>query len=263
MPADLDLVVRIDVMRLRAAIGPGVADELARHTLRDVGEVELKEALSCAEVVWVAARAAALETGDHVVVVQGRDCLPELARSRWTRVRATNGAIAVYDRTGEAPRGGTARIIDMGYRAVAFVSPVELDSVQRVLDKGPDDRRGNPLAEGIVSFDLRVHRLPPALERKYPSIAAVVAGVDRVRASTVMGPDGLKVDGQVVATSPVDAERAARFLSAVRENLEHTRYAEAAKVAEVKVVESSVRLGLVMPTKVLVGLLVGSLGKPE
>ena len=66
------------------------------------------------------------------------------------------------DRAAEAPRSGTARIMNLGNRATAFVSAVELDSVRRVILDGPDPKRGNPTADGLVSFDLRAGRLPPA-----------------------------------------------------------------------------------------------------
>jgi hypothetical protein len=82
-PADLDLVVRIDLARMRSGMGPAASDELTKRALAGSGEPEITSALACAEVVWIATRAAELETGDRVVVVEGKDCMPELARSRW------------------------------------------------------------------------------------------------------------------------------------------------------------------------------------
>ena len=64
----------------------------------------------------------------------------------------------------------------IGDRALVLVSPVEVGSVARVLRQGPDERRGDPAAEGIVSLDLRAGRLPPHLERRFPSIGAIIAG---------------------------------------------------------------------------------------
>ncbi len=99
------------------------------------------------------------------------------------------------------------------------MSPVELDPVRRVLADGPDDRRGNPKAEGLVSLDLRAGRLPPGLEKKYPAIGAVLAGVERVRGSAAMGDEGVKIEADVLGATVAGAERAARFLEAYRDIL--------------------------------------------
>jgi hypothetical protein len=256
-PADLDLVIRIDLARMRSGIGPIAADELSRRALREAEGDEIKQAFACAEVVWIGTRAATIDAGDHVVVLEGKQCLPELARARWQRVRDPNGGIAVFDRKGEAARAGTARIIDLGHRAVAFVSPVELDSVKRVLEAGPDAKRGSPTAEGVVSLDMRVHRLPPALEQKYPSIGEVLAGLTRVRGSAVLVDAGLKVDAQIVGASKEGAERAARFLEALRDNLRSPRYAAAAKAVVIEQVESTVRVRVVLPPAVVLAIFGG------
>src|SRR5262245_33333909 len=52
-PADLDLVIRVDVGRMRAALGPTGAEALSKRALSSSGERELVEALGCAEVVWI------------------------------------------------------------------------------------------------------------------------------------------------------------------------------------------------------------------
>ena len=241
-PGDLDLVVRVDVGRMRAGIGPAAADALAKRALQETAGEEVREALACAEVVWIAARAADLDAGDRVIVVEGKGCVPELAAARWERVRSANAKLRIFDRTLEAPRSGTARVINLGNRATVFVSPVELDAVKRVLEAGPDPRRGSPSAEGLLSFDLRAGRLPPALEKKYPSIGAVLAGIERVQGSAVLVDDGLKIDVQVRGASDAGAERAARFLEAMRESLEKSpRFAALLKDGRVERVDKSMR----------------------
>jgi hypothetical protein len=148
--------------------------------------------------------------------------------------------------------------MNLGNKATVFVSPVELDAVKRVMEAGPDPRRGNPEAEGLVSFDLRTHRLAPGLEKKYPSIAAVIAGVERVRGSAVLLDDGLRVDAQVVGTSPAGASQAARFLEAMRDNLaQGPRFGAWMKDARVELVEKTVQVRLTVPAKALLAILSG------
>lgn len=257
IPADLDLVVRLDIGRLRSGIGSAAADALAKQAIRAGADPELAEAMSCAEVVWIAARAAEIETGDRVIVVEGKSCVPELARSRWETVRSGNARLRIFDRKGSAPRAGTARIMNLGNRATAFVSPVELDSVKRVLDAGPDAQRGNPRAEGLVSADVRPRPLSPRLAKKYPSIAAVLSGVERVRGTAVLVEDGLKLDAEVLARSPAGAQKAAKFLDAVRESLKGGRFGDAVKGAKVEVVDKTVQVKVTVPAK----LLLGAMGK--
>jgi hypothetical protein len=255
-PADLDLVVRVDVGRMRAGIGPAAADALAKRALTGSVDDEVKDALACAEVVWVATRAQALDEGDRIIVVEGKSCMPELLGARWERVRSSNGKLRIFDRAGEPPRSGTARIMNLGNHATAFVSPVELDPVRRVLATGPDPKRGNPTAEGLVSFDLRAGRLPPALERKYPSIGAVLAGIERVRGSAVLVDDGVKIDADVLGASKTGAERAARFLEAMRDNLAKSpRFGAIMKDVRVEQVEKTVQVRLTLPAKAVLALM--------
>lgn len=261
-PADLDLVVRLDVGRMRAGLGPLAADELSKRALQGTGENELAEALACADVVWIATRAAEVEVGDRIVVIEGKRCMPELGRGRWEKVRSANGRVAIFDRHGEAPRSGTARIVNLGDRATVFVSPVELDSVKRVLDAGPDEKRGSPTAEGLVSLDLRAKALPPALARRYPAIAAVLGGIERIKGSAVLADDGLRVNAQVLGKAAAGAEKAARFLEAIRDSLTEGRFADAAKSAKIEVVERTVQVKLTVPARLLLGA-VGAAGADE
>jgi hypothetical protein len=257
-PADLDLVVRVDIGRMRAGIGPSAADELLRRAFADSAEPELRQALACAEVVWIAAHAADLEAGDRVIAVEGKSCMPDLLASRWERVRSANGRVRIFDRKTEAPRAGTARIMNLGNKATVFVSPVELDAVKRVIDDGPDERRGNPTAEGLVSLDLRARPLPPALAKKYAAIASVLAGVDRVRGSAVLGDDGVKIEAEVLAKTPASAEKAGKFLSALRESLlESAKFGEAAKQARVEPIDKVVRVKVVLPAKLILAAMAG------
>jgi hypothetical protein len=256
-PADLDLVVRLDVGRMRAGLGPAVTDQLSKRALQGAGEPELAEALACADVVWIATRAAEVESGDRVIVIEGKSCMPELGRGRWEKVRSTNARVAVFDRHGEAARSGTARIVNLGNHATVFVSPVELDSVKRVLDDGPDDKRGSPTAEGLVSVDLRARALPPGLAKRFPAIAAVLGGIERIKGSAVLGDEGLKIDAQVMGKAAPGAERAAKFLEAMRDSLTEGRFAEAAKGAKIELVERTVQVKLTVPARALLSAMSG------
>jgi hypothetical protein len=257
-PADLDLVLRVDVARMNAAIGPAAASELsARASLRGEGEGEdelLKEALSRAQTVWIGLRLADIDAGDRVVVAEGKlnGLRPDPATYR--AVATDIEGVSIAERSEGAPRAGTARVIRLGDRAMAFVSPIEVDSVARVLRDGPDERRGDPAREGIVSLDIRPRRLPVSLERRFPSIGAIIAGIKRVRAAVVPTADGVRLDAEIIARSKPAAERVLRFLKALRDNVAAPESKDLMKELSIEHVGEVVRVRWALPARALASL---------
>ncbi|AUX36148.1 MULTISPECIES: hypothetical protein [Sorangium] len=265
LPADLDLVVRVDVARMRAGLGQAAADELARRALDEAPDEALERALRRADVVWLGLRLADLEEGDRVVVLEGRMAGLAPDPDRWAPspvAEGVQGGVAVFDRRGDgvAARADTARIVALGDRAVALVSAAEVSSVARVLRDGPDERRGDPAAEGLVSLDLRARRLPASLARRFPSAFALVAGVERVRAVASLADEGVRLDAEIVGVDPAGAGRARRFLEVLRDNVEDVRYAELMKALSIEQVERTVRLRWLFPAPLVLALL--SRGSP-
>ncbi|WP_437575389.1 hypothetical protein [Sorangium sp. So ce887] len=260
LPADLDLVVRVDVARMRGDLGQAAADELARRALDEVPDEALESALHRADVVWLGLRLADLEEGDRVVVLEGRMAGLTPDPDRWEAApvaKGVQGGVAVFDRRDGAAgaRADTARIVALGDRAVALVSAVEVSSVARVLRDGPDERRGDPAAEGLVSLDLRARRLPPSLTRRFPSIGAVVAGVERVRAVASLTDEGVRLDVEIVGVDPAGAARARRLLEVLRDNVEDARYVDLMKALSIEQVERTVRLRWLFPAPLVLALL--------
>lgn len=256
LPGDLDLVLRIDVARMRSGIGPAAAAELSARALKGSGDDVLKDALSCADVIWLGLRLSDLDGGDHVAVIEGKICVPDLDPPAWQPAASANREVKIFDRKGDAaPRSGTAKVVVLGPRTTAFVSPVERDSVSRLLRDGPDKRHGSPTAEGIVSLDLRAGRLPPALERRFPSIGAIAAGLERIRGSVVLADEGLSVSAEILAPTARGAEKALRFLSALRDNVADPRLAGVMKSLEIEQIERAVRVRLLVPARMVLALL--------
>ncbi|WP_441291447.1 hypothetical protein ACSRUE_14175 [Sorangium sp. KYC3313] len=259
LPADLDLVVRVDVARMRDGLGQAASDELARRALDEVPDEALESALQRADVVWLGLRLADLEEGDRVVVLEGRMAGLTPDPGRWEPAPAAQDGVAVFDRRGgvAGSRADTARIVALGDRAVALVSAVEVSSVARLLRDGPDARRGDPAAEGLVSADLRARRLPPYLARRFPSIGALVAGVARVRAVASLHDEGVRLDVELVGVDAAGAARARRFLEVLRDNVEEGRHADLMKELSIEQVESTVRLRWLFPAPLVLALLSG------
>jgi hypothetical protein len=262
-PADLDLLVRVDLARMQAALGPALADDLAARALGSPqagDEALVQGAIARAEVVWIGLRLADVEAGDRVLVTEGRQGAFSSFKeppSGFRPLPAPEEGVIAFEREEPPPRSGTARILLLGERAVAFVSPVEVDSVTRVIRDGPDERRGDPVAEGIVSLDLRPRRLSPSLERRFPSIAAIVGGLDRVRASAVLTDGGIRLNAEIEAKGEPAAARALRFLKALRDNVEGPVYVELMRSLSIEQIGDTVRIRWTVPAK-LVALLAGA-----
>lgn len=255
-PADLDLVVRVDVARMNAAIGPSAAREVAQRAGIDGarGDELLAAAVGRAKVVWIGLRLTDIEAGDRIVVVEGDVGDLRLEAPIFRPVEIDAPGVSIVERAEAPPRAGTERVIRLGDRAAAFVSPIEVDSVARVLREGPDERRGDPAREGIFSLDLRPRRLPASLEQRFPSIGAVIAGIRRVRAAAMPVDEGVRIDAEITARNKASAERALRFLTAVRDNVEGEQSKELMRGLSIEEVEDAVRVRWLLTPKVLATL---------
>lgn len=249
MPSDLDLVVRVDLARMRDGLGPVAVEALTRRALQGRGDTIVKGLLPCASVLWLGVRLLDDETADHVAVVEGHDCEVVANTSEWKRTPSANGQLTIYDRLTEPARDGTSKVVIIADRAVVLVSPVEAPSVERVLRDGPDVGRGEPKAEGLVSVDVRGHRLTPELERRFPAIGRLVAGVYRVRALGQLVDQGLEIEAEVTNKSSPEAARAVKVLEALRDNVESDAARALLHDMKIEQVESTVRVRWTVPAR--------------
>lgn len=260
LPADLDVVLRVDMARLKAGLGPNVAEALAARTSEAGGEGFVSEAMAKADTVWIGLRLADVDAGDRVLIAEGRLGEIHIEPAEWkeTTPSATMERVQILDRIEPAPRAGTGRIVVYDKKLYAFVSPAEMDATTRLLRNGPDAGRGDPTANGLVSVEVRGHRLPPSLEKKYPSIAVIIAGIVRIRGSATLADDGVRVTIDVTAKSPEAAKRVERFLSTLRETGESTRYAPLMKTVKIDQVDAHLHLTATVPAPMILGALGGA-----
>lgn len=260
LPADLDVVLRVDMARLRAGLGPAFAEALAARAGEAGGEGFVSEAIAAADAVWIGLRLADLDAGDRVLVAEGRLGEIHIEPSEWkeTTPAATMEGVQILDRQGTVARTGTGRIVVFQKKLYAFVSPVEVDATTRLLREGPDAGRGDPRADGLVSVDVRGHRLPRSLEKRYPSIASIIGGIKRIRGSATLADDGVKVSIDMTGKSPEAATRAEKFLTAIKESGASTRYADLLRSVKLTRIDAELHLGATIPAAMVVSALGGS-----
>jgi hypothetical protein len=238
---------------MRAALGP-VANGLSSRmgSEMDARDALAAKAIERARVAWIGTRLADVESGDRVLVVEGdvEDLRPDADVFRELDPPLSD-AIKTFERRGPLARDATARVHLLGGRTIMFVSGVEVDGVERVLLRGADPGRRDPTADGLLSADLRARRLPPSLERRFPSIGAIVRGIERARASVTMVEEGLQADVEVMTVSNAASTKLEVFLNALREGGQGSRYAVLFDGLHVERIEHAVRVKWLVPIEML------------
>jgi len=161
IPADLDVVVRLDMARVKGALGDLALTAIANQALardsagRDPDEL-LITSLLAANVVYLAYRPSPSWTPlDRVLALQGR--FEQLVRppSGFSGATDLGRDVRYWDAKAPASRGGVARVYTFGERLRVFVSEAELDAVERTLDGLGSSRRLQPPEEGTLSLAAR------------------------------------------------------------------------------------------------------------
>jgi len=236
IPADLDLVIRLDLERMRAGLGH---DEAARLSTQALDRAQLtglaRTALARAQVVWLGMRLSDLEAGDRVLAVRlmpkrkddaAAPQRPPTARSdvqlepdpiAFEPLQIGRANVRAYGAREEARRDGISLVVLAGERDVAFASPVQQQSVLRVLLEGPDEARGQPSAEGLLSLDYTARRIAAPLENSYPSLARVVGSIERIRATASLTGTELVLEARITCHDTRAAQRVERFIATFSE----------------------------------------------
>lgn len=213
IPADLDVALRVDMARMKVALGSVTSTALAEEALRvgsaaggDAPDPLLIESLLRADRVYLAYRPN--ESGlpsDRVFALEG-SFEPITAPPRGFGLPVDLGAdLRFWERKPGTPlaRGAVARIYAQGDRLRAFVSEAEIDAVERAVTVPPSARRLSPPAEGALSLAVR-----PAL------LAGLASGSLRellVRAESLsltlqLEADRARLRGELVLRSAEDAQ---------------------------------------------------------
>lgn len=193
LPRDLDVVVRVDVAKIRATLGDAAAGRLADQGLPG-GERALARMMATkATAVWVGLRGSA---GDSVLVAKGdpNDLDPDAwaggtgdggpatsvvpppsaPPARYARLPSTEPGITFFERRERVKRADPARLILLATGVLAAISSGEIDAVDRVVRVGGDEDRLRPREDAVVSFAVRGRVLRIDLAPRFPEIADIL-----------------------------------------------------------------------------------------
>jgi hypothetical protein len=222
LPADLDLVVRLDAARLRSlAVDPTMRALLTEY---EQGHPWLKRALGMrASSIWVGFRGEPDGArSDTVLVVQGdlRSWKASVeageAPSRPWRLKALPApGLSLYERAASpADRGSPVRLALVRERIGVLASAAEADAVDRIFAGGPEAERLEPPADGALGLALRPRSLLGSIGQGYPALARLAAEARSVRGGADLEADALRADATIEFRSEEAAERSERVLRA-------------------------------------------------
>ncbi|HWZ87463.1 MAG TPA: hypothetical protein VNW92_01400 [Polyangiaceae bacterium] len=230
MPGDLDLVVRLDLHRIRDTLGaPAIAaiTEQAMRGLRGADQATdalLLGALGETDTLWLGVRpSAGLDAADTVFVMSGHfpkfDPNAVASEPPFGKPIDLGAAFRRYDRASPKVRSAPARIYTRGDDLVVSLSEAEIDSVERSLE----ERRGAPPLEpaekGALSAVARPRVLPPSLLDASQSLQRLAERATRCELSADLTSTGVDATLSLKFEDPTSAERVGHALSALGEEL--------------------------------------------
>jgi hypothetical protein len=244
--------VRVDLTRLKEVLGPDPEKLLTEELRADALAID---ALAKGRSATLGLRSADIDTGDHVLIVEGDMKSFVIDERRFSPLPSANDKVKVFTKITPTSRRGTEVVVVLDERAVVFASPAEADAVLRVVRDGADDDRGKPAAEGLMSFDMRPRRLPTIVQRRAPSVAHLLSQVQRIRGMVSVESESLLVRLEVIGKSEGAVERLGRFLSAFRDEADPSGASALLKTLKLEPLGATLAIRLEIPAIMVVAAL--------
>lgn len=250
VPSDLDVVVRLDLAKIKAALGGLTLEVLSRQVLSRQAAEESEEpdllmvqALMEADVAYLGYRPSSLLVPlDRVLALQGR-FTPITKTPEGFRGGVDLGAdLRYWDRlpTKPLPRAATARLYAVGSRVRAFVSEAELDAVERVLGGTASSRSLAAPEAGALSVAAR-----PRLLAKLASggLRELLADAKSLELTLDLDSDAASLRAALVTAAEQDARELARAAELVLARSLGERASKAKLLADGDRVTLALRVG--------------------
>jgi hypothetical protein len=191
IPADLDLVARIDLTRLRAALGldgSSVVQRVLGSARSDAPDAPtsrlLVELFLHAETAWAGVRpGSSAELTDNAVVLRGdfHGLLPnELGgEPRWRRPQDLGGGWLRFEREPPPLRAAPSVLYFEDPGLVVIGSVAEIDPLERILvDRDGDAPLRAPDA-GLLAVSARIGPLRHKLSERAPTLGRLLSGAEK------------------------------------------------------------------------------------
>jgi hypothetical protein len=246
MPADLDLVVRLDLHRIRDTLGAPAMAAISEQAVRGLHGADsatdalLLGALGETDTLWLGLRPVAdLAAADTVLVMQGHfsDFEPHRAPSKppFSSPIDLGGAFRRYDRESPKVRSAPARIYARGDDLVVSLSEAEIDSVELSLEQHRGSTSLEPAEKGALSAMLRPRGLPSSLFDASPTLQRLAERATRCELTADLTSAGVDAALSLKFEDPSTAERLGKAMLELRDALQASPGRLAKLVARVEV----------------------------
>jgi hypothetical protein len=228
LPPDLDLVVRVDLARVRAALGAEGLALLRRGAstalVTDASGAILQSALEQADTALLALRPELIPgEADNVLVLEGH--FAELGLERALRDGGFSapidlgGDVRRFEHPGRLGRSAAARVYAFGDERLVFVSTAEIDSVEAVIERGLTPNQLKPKASGVFGFALRLRGVRTTLGQRFPLLAVAFGDAVHLDGSVEATDAGLALEVSLELPDAAGATRSADAFGRVRQAL--------------------------------------------
>jgi hypothetical protein len=235
IPSDLDLVLRLDLAQVKAALGAEALALLSRQVLAAGGNRAADElvirSLLAADLVYLGYRPSPTWTPiDRVLALQGRFEPLRPTPSGFSGPTDLGADVRYWESRAPTPRDGVARIYALGERGLVFVSEAEIDAVERILDGLGSSRRLDPPEEGTLAIAAR----PALLARAGVggTLADMLNDAKTLQLVVHLDSDGVTLAGALALDSAEKARSLAAAAQLVVSHLDERLGAKASLRAE-------------------------------
>jgi hypothetical protein len=220
VPADLDVVVRIDVAGVRDAIGSTAFALLSARAKQSAAGMDpgserlLVDLLAHADTLWLAFRPNPdTEHTDNVVILRGRferiDPASYGSAPAWQSSEDLGGGWRRYERSRPRSRSAPARVLMRGDELVVLASYAELDSLELALEGRQPSRALAAPESGTFSLAARVRALADSLRARSAAAARLLDQAATLQVTVSLASSGLNARLSVDFQMDDQAHRAA------------------------------------------------------
>ncbi len=230
MPADLDVVLRVDLKRIRDTLGGPAMTALSEQALHGLhGEDHatdelLLKMLSQTDTLYVGLRPSpAFGAADSVYVMAGHFSGFDPARAesspRFSSALDLGGDLRRYDRAPPKTRSAPARFYVRGEELIVSVTEAEIDSVERTLEQGRGRPSLEPAEKGALSAVARPRVLPRQLFAGSRPLRELAQDASRVELDADLTSAGVDASLALKFDDPSAAEQVGHALIDMRDAL--------------------------------------------
>ena len=231
MPADLDLVVRLDLRRIRETLGELTMLEISEravhglHGADSATDALLLEALKGTDTLWLGLRPTRALTGaDSVFVMAGHfpnfDPHGAASTPRFELPLDLGGNLRRYDRAHPPLRFAPARIYSHAEDLVVSLSEAEIDSVERSFEEQRGAPGLEPAEKGVLSAVARSRVLPMELFAGSETLRSLAQRASRLELNADLSNAGVDASLALKLEDAPTAENVGKALTEVRDALQ-------------------------------------------